>query len=113
MVVLFDIYMQYPDIKDLVRKDVDLISFLKGITEFIFVRLDPLREEIDKEELEEQNNEHKKRAIIVWLLLEKNNQITFEGYSDKLKNKMLSCFSKSDIEYFVTKMKELQQMRNN
>ena len=105
--------MQHPDKKEIIRKDIDLISFLRGITEFIFNRLDPLREEIDNEEFEEQNNEHRKRYIMVWLLLETNNRITFGGYSDKLKLKMLACFSKSDIEYFMNKNLELQQMRNN
>ena len=113
MIVLFDIYIQHPDKKEMIRKDIDLISFLREITAFIFNRLDLLREEIDNEELEEQNNEDKKRFIMVWLLLDTNNRITFDGYSDKLKSKMLSCFSKSDIDYFISKHLELKKIRNN
>lgn len=113
MVILFDAYMQYPDIREVVKKDIDLIAFFRGITQFVMERLAPLREEIDLEESEEEGEEEKSKATIIWVLPENTNQVTFVGYSEKLKIKMLSCFSKEDMDFFINQQSEFAKMRNN
>jgi hypothetical protein len=113
MVILFDAYMQYPDIVEIVNNDLDLITFFRNITIFVSERLSPLREEIDLEEAEEDGKEDKNKATIIWVLPENKNQITFVGYSEKLKKRMLSCFSKEDMDFFINQQSEFTKMRNN
>lgn len=113
MVILFDAYLQYPDIRQIVKKDIDLISFFRGITQFVIERLSPLREEIDLEESEEDDKDEKGKATIIFLLPENTNQVAFIGYSDKLKIKMLSCFSKENMNFFINQQSEFAKMRNN
>ena len=113
MIILFDAYMQYPEIRDIVKKDLELYKFFFDITKFVIERLKPLREVIDLEELDEKNEENKSKATIIWVLPENKNQITFAGYSETLKIKMLSCFSKEDFDFFVNKSSEYIKVRNN
>ena len=113
MVILFDAYMQYPELSEVVKKDLELYNFFFGITQFVMERLEPLRKEIDSEELEEEFEEEKSKATIIWVLPENTNQITFVGYSERLKSKMLSCFSKEDMDFFINQSAHFIKMRNN
>lgn len=113
MVILFDAYMQHPELREVVKKDIELLSFFKDITRFVMERLDPLRKEIDLEEAEENSEEDKNKAIVIWILSEDINHITFNGYSQKLKDKMLSCFRKEDFDFFCNKQAEFIKIRNN
>ncbi|MEO7047158.1 MAG: hypothetical protein ABI091_17780 [Ferruginibacter sp.] len=113
MIILFDAYMQYPNLKYVVKKDIELYNFFFEITKFVMERLKPLGEKIDLEEAEEINKENKSKATIIWVLPENQNQVTFVGYSDTLREKMLSCFSKKDFDFFINKSSEFIKIRNN
>lgn len=115
MIILFDAYMQYPELREVVKKDIELIAFFRGVTQFVMERLEPLRSEIELEELEEDGEEDKSKATIIWVLPENTNQkkITFVGYSEKLRIKMLSLFNKQDMDFFINQQSEFAKIRNN
>lgn len=113
MVILFDAYMTYPELKQVIAKDIELKNFFFNITQFVMQRLEVLREQIDFEEMQEQFEEDKSKAIIIWVLPEYKNQITFAGYSKELRSKMLACFTKKDMDYFIQQQAVLIKLRNN
>ena len=106
MNVVFDIFVLAPSLVKETTVDEDI--FYKELLHFIAQRLNPLKLEIDKEE------ETLSDAVTIIHILRKDNRfISFNGYSKDLREKMLHSFTKEDITYLISKIKQIIDAKNN
>lgn len=89
MRMLFDIWIKFPGYND--YKPEEEVA-LETIWNYVYDRVYPLIEEIEKEEAVEDGIS---KAIIIYLMNEPK-AIQPRGYSDQLCKKINSCFNEND-----------------
>ena len=88
MNIVFDVHIANPNLPDEVSEEEALT--LNEIYLFVQERLEPLRGQIEAEEM---NAQDRSPGVVIYL---KNNAIQARNYSDKLTEKIYACFSEND-----------------
>ena len=112
MNIAYDLFLDHPEAIPIVQKDPDLNTFFIEILKFVEDRLKPLNDELDREEDEAENN-GKWNGTIICVMRNDGKFINFHGYTEPLRNKMLSCFTKEDIDFIFNKVEAIRNARNN
>jgi hypothetical protein len=92
MRIIFDVFDLFPRL--LQGLEWNEVTFYRTIEDFVRMRLRPLEDEIDQEE-----SKNPGRKIVVYILEQRKGPFGFFGYSESLTAKIVSCFSKKDIDY--------------
>lgn len=112
MNIAYDLFLDHPEAIQIVQKDTDLNTFFTEIIKFVEERLNPLNDELEKaEDKAEENGEW--NGTIICVMRNDGKFINFHGYPEPLRNKMLSCFTKEDIDFILKKVEAIRNARNN
>ncbi|MGH2565660.1 MAG: hypothetical protein ACRDE8_09845 [Ginsengibacter sp.] len=100
MTILFDL-----DVLD--RERMQRLSFeeekiFETIFNFVFERIKPLENEIDKEEKELDSAENP-MCIMIEII---RKRVAFNGYSERLIEKLKQCFNENDSEILALRFDE-------
>lgn len=111
MVILFDIFINNKKARETVANDPALNAAILEMYGFIKGRVQPLKDKIDNEE-----KEFEEKSCCTIITLTKINEgkfLSINGYSEKLREKMLSCFSQDDIKFILKKCADLLNAFDN
>ena len=111
MEIVFQEFIDYPDMDKTVSKNTTLDLIYSEIYDFIKNRLLPLKSAIDGEEIEFKEKDP--CTIISFLEHEKYGILRFYDYSKDLRIKMKSCFSQSDFDFLYNKIETGRRIMDN
>ena len=109
MNISFDLFNEHPELKKGLSSEEHI--YYTSYLEFFAKKLEPLKEDIDKEENEDKNGV--KFIEIHVLHLEYNRPATFYGYSKSLESRMIRIFSNEDFKQFELDFKNRLQGFHN
>ena len=109
MNISFDLFNEHPELKKGLSTEEHV--FYTEYLKFFERKLLPLREEIDKEENEDEDGARFTEIHV--LHSEYGRPATFYGYSQSLKSRMIGMFSNNDFEEFKLDLENRQRGFHN
>jgi hypothetical protein len=113
MNIVFDLFLNKPDLVSEIQKSPDLNECFGEMYSFVQNRLGPLEEEITREERDEPG---KLKGTIIFLESTPDDPgrfLGFHGYSRELTDKMMGSFMENDILFLTEKIKQLLNKNKN
>jgi hypothetical protein len=113
MNIVFDIFLSNPALVDKVKADPELFGCLNEILEFVKGRLQPLKVEINKEEVDEPEV---LKGTIIYLESppeDPGRVLGIHGYSTILTERMAGSFADNDTEFMKQKVVNFLNSKRN
>ena len=108
MNISFDVFNEHPELMEGISTDEHI--FYTSYLKFFADKLQPLKQEIDKEE---DDDEDGARFTEINILTEGRGPATFWGYSKELRLRMEGCFKKEDFEQYEADLLRLRSEWQN
>lgn len=113
MNIVYDVFLSNPGLLNAVKSDEELYYCLAEILQFVAGRLQPLKEEIEREESADPNE---LKGTIIFLESppeDPTRLIGFHGYSKELTAKMAGSFVDGDLNFMKYKVENYLNSRKN